>query len=199
MSMRAWLLSLAALALCAGPAFAQSPLSCGAAPQGVCENQELAALESERAALVAQLTSLDAQNPAIANEQTWIDGLSACGEDAECYRTAYFNHNQTLRQSIAALPGAADAQTAPEAPAEEPAEAPTIEEETRVLDAAQEQRLREPREDSRQAYVATGMPGWGFFTAIGVSFFVFWMLMRALGRHRRELRAEEGRIRGWRR
>lgn len=193
--MRVWFCSLAMLALCAGAASAQSPLSCATAAPSVCEDKDLVALESERAALVAQLAGLDPQSAALANEQTWMDGLSACGEDIECYRTAYLNHNQTLRQGLAALPVAPVAET----PAEAPPEAPTVEEQTRALDAAQEQRLREPREDSRQAYVATGMPGWGFFTAIGVTLFVFWMLLRALGRHRRAMRADEARLRGgWR-
>ena len=195
--------ALAVLALCfagAGAASAQSPLSCAAAPQSVCEDKDLLALEDERAALIGQLSGLDPQHAALANEQTWIDGLSACGEDVECYRTAYLNHNQALRDSVAALPGAPSADT----PIEAPADAPTVEEQI-AIDEVQAERLREAAQEARetrdhdQAYVATGMPGWGFFTMIGVTFFIFWWLMRALGRHRRELRAEEARLHGrWR-
>ena len=94
--MRGWIAVVATLALCAlgGAAWAQSPVSCGTAPQSVCEDQELAGLEGERATLVQQLAAADPQNAALASEQTWVDGLSACGEDAACYRTAYLNHNQ---------------------------------------------------------------------------------------------------------
>jgi hypothetical protein len=194
--MRVSLTALVALALsafAATAASAQTPLDCSVAPESVCTDQELLALEAERAALIAQLAGLDPQSPALKNEQTWSDGLSACGEDVACYRTGYLNHNQTLRQTIAAIPGAT-----PE-PLEAPADAPTLEEKTSALDALQEERLREPREDSAEAYVAPGMPGWGFFTAIGVTLLLFWWLMRALARHRRELRAEEARLRGgWR-
>lgn len=193
--MRAALTILATLALCAlGEASAQAPIDCAVAPQSVCEDSDLVALESERAALIGQLTGLDPQNAALASEQTWIDGLGACGEDVECYRTAYLNHNQTLRQSIAALPGAPSADAALEAPAD----APTVEEQTATLDDVQEERLREAREareDPGQAYVASGLPGWGFYTAIGLTLLIFWWLMRALGRHRREMRAEEARPR----
>jgi uncharacterized protein len=195
--MRTWpimFVVFALLALSAGPAFAQSPIDCSIAPQGVCEDPELAALETERAALIGQITGLDPQNAALASEQTWVDGLSACGEDAACYRTAYLNHNQALRQSLSALPGAPSADAAIEAPAD----APTVEEQTATLDDVQAERLREAREapeDPGQAYVASGLPGWGFYTAIGVTFFIFWWLMRALGRHRREMRAEDARLR----
>lgn len=178
-------------AFVAGPALAQGPIDCSIAPESVCADPDLVALESERAALIAQLTAADPQNPALASEQTWSDGLSACGEDIDCYRTAYLNHNQTLRQSVATLPGAPSTET----PLEEPADAPTVEEETQALDQAQEARLREPREDGTHAYVETSLPGWGFFTAIGVTLLIFWWLMRALGRHRREMRAEEARLR----
>lgn len=194
--MRAWLTMFAALALGAlgaGAASAQ-PLDCSVAPQSVCEDQELLALEGERASLIEQMTGLDPQNAALANEQTWIDGLSACEADVECYRTAYLNHNQMLRQSMAALSVAPSAETPLEAPADEP----TIEDETSALDAAQAERMREPRAEP-QAYVASGAPGWGFFTAIGVTLLIFWWLMRALGRHRREVRADEARLRSrWR-
>ena len=190
MPIRAWFPLIAALAFCAigaGAASAQAPLNCSVAPKSVCEDQELLALEGERAALIEQLADLDPQNSALANEQTWIDGLGACGEDVECYRTAYLNHNQTLRQAVAALPGVAGA--------EAPADAPTIEEETAALDAVQEERLREPREDSQHAYVEPGMPGWGFFTAIGVTLLVGWLLLRALAKHRREMRGDDARLR----
>lgn len=176
----------------AGPASAQAPIDCSIAPESVCADPDLIALESERAALIAQLTAADPQNPALASEQTWSDGLGACGEDIDCYRTAYLNHNQMLRQSVAALPRAPPSA---EALLEPPADAATVQEETQALDEAQEARLREPREDSAHAYVETSLPGWGFFTAIGVTLLIFWWLMRALGRHRRELRAEEARLR----
>jgi len=194
--MRRQLPVLATLALCALGASAASgqPISCSAAPQSVCEDQQLLALESERAALIAQLTGADPQNAALASEQTWIDGLSACGEDVECYRTAYLNHNQTLRQSVSALPGAAATE-----PLQAPEEAPTVEEETAALDDVQAERLREAAQESEpradgQMYVSSGLPGWGFFTAIGVTLLIFWWLMRALGRHKRELRAEEAQL-----
>lgn len=185
MTLRIWHSLVAALALYAlgaGAASAQSALSCSAVPQSVCEDAELQAAESERAALVAQLSSADPQNAALAGEQTWIDGLNACGEDIACYRTAYLNHNQALRQSVAALPGDGTTEPALEAPAD----APTVEEQTQALDEAQAERLREPRESSADAYVATGAPGWGFFTAIGVTLFLFWLLLRARARYRRE-------------
>src|SRR5262245_39884433 len=117
--MRAPVLLLAAFLLWllgANAAAAQSPLDCGVAPQNICENADILGLEGERSALVEQLTSLDAQNPALAGEQTWIDGLGACADDAECYRSAYLNHNQLLRQSVAALPTAPAAETPVEAP-----------------------------------------------------------------------------------
>ena len=126
-----WLTMLAALTLCtlgASAASAQTPLSCGAVPQNVCEDKDLLALEGERAALIQQLTGRDPQNAALANEQTWTDGLGACGDDVECYRTAYLNHNQALRQSVAALPGAPSA----DAPVEAPADAPTVEEQIAI-------------------------------------------------------------------
>jgi hypothetical protein len=191
--MRHRLTMLATLALCAfsaGAASAQTPLDCSIVPQNVCADPDLIALENERAALIAQLAALDPQNAALPAEQTWIDGLGACGEDIACYRTAYLNHNQALRQSVAALPGAALS----EPPLEVPEDAPSLEEQTSVLDELQEERLREPQ-DPGQAYVEGGVPGWGFFTAIGVTLLIFWWLMRALGKHRRELRAEEARLR----
>lgn len=175
--------ALALNALGAGAASAQAALSCSTAPQSVCEDAELQAQEGERAALIGQLSSLDPQNAALASEQTWIDGLSACGEDVACYRTAYLNHNEALRQSVAALPGGA---AATEPALEAPEDAPTVEEETQALDEAQAERLREPREDSATAYVASGAPGWGFFTAIAVTLLLFWLLLRARARHRRE-------------
>lgn len=194
--MRAWLTMFAALALStfgAGAASAQ-PLDCAVAPQAVCEDQDLLALEAERAALIQQITAADPQNAALANEQIWIDGLSACDVDTECYRTAYLNHNQMLRQSAAALPATPGAET----PVEPPADEPTVEEETSALDDTQEERMREPRAEP-QAYVESGAPGWGFYTAIGLTLLIFWWLMRALGRHRRDVRAEEARLRDrWR-
>jgi uncharacterized protein len=197
--MRGLLSMLVALcALGAGVASAQTPLSCSVAPQSVCEDQELAALESERAALVEQLKGLDPQNAALAGEQTWADGLSACSEDAACYRTAYLNHNQTLRQAAAALPGAATTDT----PLETPADAPTVDEQI-ALDEVQAERLREAAEEARNntppregdaVYVPAGLPGWGFFTMIGVALLGWWWLMRALKRNRLQLRAEEAQL-----
>jgi hypothetical protein len=200
MLLRAWIIILFALAVYAtGPAaaWAQAPANCAAGSQIACEDPDVLALETERAALIAQLSGLDPQNATLASEQTWIDGLAACGDDIACYRTAYLNHNQTLRQSVAALPGASDGG----APLEPPAAAPSVEEETSALDEAQEEILREAAQQERsgnaaEAYVPTSMPGWGFFTVIGVTLFVFWRLMRALARNRREVRAAEARLRG---
>lgn len=203
--MRRWLTKLATLALCAigaSAASAQTPLSCSVAPQSVCADQDLAALETERAALVEQLKGLDPQHAALAGEQTWADGLSACGEDVACYRTAYLNHNQTLRDAVAAPPGAADAAS----PFEAPPDAPTVEEQTaldelqaeRLREAAQEQRDQPPREGG-QVYVDAGLPGWGFFTMIGVALLGWWWLTGALKRNRQALRADEARLRAWRR
>jgi uncharacterized protein len=189
--MRLWLTIFAMSAMSAGAAAAQSPIDCSVAP-AVCTDGELLALESERASLVQQLTSLDPANTALASEDTWADGLSACGDDLECYRTAYLNHNQTLRQTVSALPGAVVGDVAAEAPED----APSVEEQTATLDDVQEERLREAREareDPGDAYVSSGLPGWGFYTALGVTFFIFWWLMRAMGRHRREVRAESER------
>jgi uncharacterized protein len=201
--MRQWFTILAALVLCAlstGAASAQSPLSCGTAPTSVCEDQDLAGLESERTALIAQLSAADPANAALANEQTWVDGLGACGEDVECYRTAYLNHNQSLRQASGAMPGGVPT----EVPLETPADAPPTVDEQVAIDEVQEERLRDAAEEARNntpprrgdaVYVPAGLPGWGFFTMIGVTFFVFWLIMRALKRHRLELRAEEAQMR----
>jgi hypothetical protein len=179
--------------MAAPAAWAQAPASCPARSQSVCEDPDIIALEGERAALIAELSARDPQNAALAAEQAWVDGVVSCGEDIECYRTAYLNHNQTLRQSIAALPGGAEG-----APIEPPL--PSVEDETIALDEMQEERLRDAMQQERpgnaaQAYVPTTAPGWGFFTIIGVTLFVFWRLMSALARNRRELRAEERRLR----
>lgn len=192
--MRAWLWGLAALLLCAfgAQAAAQTPLDCAAVGQSVCEDGEILALEGERAALIDQLATLDPQNPALAGEQLWLDGLGACGEDPACYRTAYLNHNQMLRQSLSALPGAG------EAPAPEELEAPpdaTMEPAPPPRAERAPTRRREERSTPRDAYVASGLPGWGFFTAIGLSGLIFWALMRALRKNRRELRAHEAALR----
>jgi len=201
--MRQWFTILATLALCAlgaESASAQSPISCTTAPTSVCEDQDLAGLESERSALIAQLSAADPANAALANEQTWIDGLAACGEDVECYRTAYLNHNQSLRQASGAMPGGVPGEIPPDAPADAP---PTVDEQV-AIDELQEERLREAAQEARDntpprrgdaVYVPAGFPGWGFFTMIGATFFVFWLIMRALKRHRLELRAEEARMR----
>jgi uncharacterized protein len=202
--MRGWHI-IAALALSvfgAPAAWAQSPVSCELAPQSVCEDKDLLALEGERAALIQHLTAADPQNAALAGEQTWIDGLSACGEDTACYRTAYGAHNQTLRDAAAALPGAADAAS----PFEAPADAPTVDEQIaldelqaeRLREAAQEQRDQPPREGG-QVYVDAGLPGWGFFTMIGVALLGWWWLTGAMKRNRQALRADEARLRAWRR
>jgi uncharacterized protein len=180
------LAALALYAMSAGAAFSQTPLSCAAAPTSVCEDKDLAALEGERTALIQQLTSVDPQNAALAGEQTWADGLSACAEDVDCYRTAYLNHNEALRQAASALPGAATA-----APTEAPADAPTVDEQIAldevlaegVREAAQQQRDL-PARVNGQTYVPAGFPGWGFWTAIGVTFFLFWLLLRARARYR---------------
>ena len=197
---------IAALALTwvsAGAASAQSPVSCATAPQSVCEDQELVALEGERATLVQQLTAADPQNAALKNEQTWIDGLSACGEDVECYRTAYRNHNQSLRDAAAALPGGANAAS----PFEAPADAPTVEEQI-AIDEVQAERLREAAEEARNntppregdaVYVPAGLPGWGFFTMVGVALLGWWWLSGAMKRNRQALRADQARMSALRR
>jgi uncharacterized protein len=195
--MRGWLSMLAALALWAlggAAASAQTPLDCSVVPQSICENEEILALEGERAALVERLASADPQNAALASEQTWLDGLSACGEDADCYRTAYLNHTQTLRQSVAALPGA----TA-EPPLEAPPDAETIEtpppESATPPRAERAERGNDARERGGQVYVPGGLPGWGFFTAIGVTLLIFYWLLRTRAKHLREVRADEARLR----
>lgn len=188
--MRAPVLLLAALLACllgVNPAAAQAPLDCAAVPQNICEDADILALEGERSALVEQLTSLDAQNPALAGEQTWLDGLDACADDAACYRSAYLNHNESLRQSVAALPSAPGAET----PIEAPPDAASIEEaQPAPEEAAPRARTRrEPRQHSGPVYVAANPFGWGFFTAIGLSLLIFYALTRALRNNRRELRA----------
>jgi hypothetical protein len=71
--------------------------------------------------------------------------------------------------------------------------------EERLRDAAEEARNNTPPRRGDAVYVPAGLPGWGFFTMIGVTFFVFWLIMRALKRHRLELRAEEAQLRSrWR-
>jgi hypothetical protein len=196
--MRIWLLLLAALLMWtvgAGAAAAQSPLDCSAAPQNICEDAELLALEGERSALVGQLSALDPQNPALASEQTWLDGLGACEDEAACYRTAYLNHNQMLRQHLAALPGAIA-----EAPPEAPPDAAPIEEPPPEREEASRPRTRDDaRGPARETYVASGLPGWGFFTAIGVTLLILFALLRTLRRNREELRAQQAQLRdGWR-
>jgi uncharacterized protein len=204
--MRGWLAIVATLGMCAlgaGTASAQSPVSCEVAPQSVCGDQELVALEGERATLVQQLTAADPQNAALKGEQTWIDGLSACGEDAECYRTAYRNHNQALPDAAAAAPVASDGTS----PFEAPADAPTVDEQI-AIDELQAERLREAAEEARNntpprqgdaVYVPAGLPGWGFFTAIGVTLLIWFWLTGAMKRNRQTLRAEQARLRAWQR
>lgn len=191
--MRSWLWVLAALFACVlavPPAAAQTPLDCTTVAQSVCEDGEILALEGERAALTAQLAALDPQNPVLTLEQTWLDGLGACSEDADCYRTAYLNHNQMLRQTLAALPAVPE-----EPPLEAPIEAPPDAVPFEPLPAPQEERAprrrQEAREPSGDAYVAAGLPGWGFFAAFGVTLLILYALLRARRRNREELRALE--------
>ena len=187
--MRVWLPLLAALALAAlsSPASAQARLDCAAAPASICASDEVLALEGERLALAEQLTAADPAHAALAREQSWIDGLSACDDDVECYRTAYLNHNQTLRQSLEA--------PSVEPPLEEPPDA----DETAPPAAEREPPAAPARDPGAarggQVYVPAGLPGWGFFTAIGVSLLIFWALLRRLERHKRELSADEARLR----
>ncbi|MGQ0533288.1 MAG: hypothetical protein ACT4OF_11450 [Caulobacteraceae bacterium] len=191
--MRRWLFALAALALCAlgeRGASAQT-LDCSVVPQSICESEDTLLLEGERSALIQQIADLDPQHAALAGEQAWIDGLGACGEDAECYRSAYLTHNQTLRESVDALAGAETA------PLEEPPDAAAIGPPTEGEDAAPARRAERARDGP--VYAPSGLPGWGFFTAIGVTLLIFYALLRALAKHRRELRAEEARLRDeWR-
>jgi hypothetical protein len=198
--MRALFLLLAALLVwtfAGHTASAQTPFDCEAHP-AICEDAEILALEGERSGLVAQLATLDAQNPALTGEQTWLDGLSACGGDAGCYRSAYANHNQMLRQSIDTLapPGAA------EPPLEEPADAGAVEEPPPAREKApgRQREERAERNDGRQVYVDAGLPGWGFFAAFGVTALLWWALRRAARRNAAELHAAQERLRddAWR-
>ena len=188
--MRWWLVMLVALTLCALGARAASAqaLDCSVVPQSICESEDILALESERSTLIGELANLDPQHGALAGEQAWIDGLGACGEDADCYRGAYYTHNLQLRQSVDSLAGAGAA------PPEEPPDA-AIEPPTESEDVAR----REAREGDEPAYVSSGLPGWGFFTAIGVTLLILNALLRARAKNRRELRADEARLRDdWR-
>lgn len=206
LSMRRLLTGLAVTAFYAlsGVAWGQSPVSCGIAPQSVCEDSELAALESERASLIQQVTAADPQHAALASEQTWVDGLSACGEDAACYRAAYLNHNQTLRQAVSTLPLTPGNETALDPLADAP---PTVDEQI-AIDEVQAERLREAAEEARNntpprrgdaVYVPAGLPGWGFFTMFGVALLGWVWLTNARKRNRLALRADEARLRAWRR
>lgn len=191
--MRRWLVTLAVLALCAlgERAASAQALDCSVVPQSVCADEEVLALESERATLINQLNALDPQHAALAGEQAWIDGLGACGEDADCYRSAYYVHNLQLRETVDGLAGAETA------PIEEPPNAAVIEPPTESENTAPAR--REAREHDGQIYAPSGLPGWGFFTAIGVTLFILYALLRALAKHRRELRAEEAQLRDdWR-
>jgi uncharacterized protein len=187
--LRAWLAALTLIALCDSAAFGQS-LDCSALPQTVCESGEVPALESERSALIAQLTQRDPENAALVGEQTWLDGLTACGEDLACYKSAYGAHNQALRQAIE------DAELAPLEPLPDAASIETPDENQESVATA-----REERASARNGvvYVPSGVPGWGFFVAIGVTLLLFNALLRARAKHRRELRAERAQVRGgWR-
>ncbi len=188
--MRKVFFTLAVLALCAlseRPASAQA-LDCTVAPQSVCADEEVLALESERATLVNQLAALDSQHAALGGEQAWIDGLGACGEDADCYRSAYYVHNLQLRETV---DGFAAAETAPTEESTDAATAPSAESEAPAA-------RRAPREDTRGGdgpiYAPGGLPGWGFFTAIGVTLLILYALLRARAKCRRELRAEEAQL-----
>lgn len=185
--MRSWFAMLAALALWAvgdRAASAQTPLDCSAYPQSICENEDIRAFEGERAALIERLSGLDPQHEALSREQAWLDGLRACEEDAECYRTAYLNHNESLRQTLAAPPGSAEAMLPPleplppEAAEEAPAPPSRPAPDDVYADHAPNDRAFE-------------MPGWGFFTAIGFVLAVLFLLLRALKRQRLERGAEE--------
>lgn len=188
--MRAWLFTLAAFAVCtfgAPQASAQARLDCSALPEAVCLDEEILALEGDRSVLVDQIAVADPESAAVAGEQTWLSGLSAsCGESLECYRAAYIDHNQALRQSVPAIPET-------ETPLEEPPDA--------TVDTPSSQR-REPaeRDDSRasgggQIESPSGLPGWGFFTALGVTLLILLWLLRARARNRDALRAEEAELR----
>ena len=175
--MRRLLAILATLALCAlnAPTAAAQALDCSAIPQGICENEDILALERERSELIQQLATRDPQHAALAGEQTWIDGLGACAEDADCYRSAYYAHNQTLRESANAL-------ASTETPLEEPPDAAEVQAPRETSDAAP----RSEREVNGDVYVPAGFPGWGFFTAIGVTLFILYALLRARAKNRRE-------------
>lgn len=187
--MRVLLWVIAALFMCAlgaSPASAQG-LDCSALPQSVCTNDEILVLEGERTALVEQLSKADPQNATLAGEPTWLAGLSACGEEIDCYRSAYANHNQTLRQSLP--PPEAASEAAPE----EPPDASTIETPPAQSEQPAQGRTRtraEPRHTG-PIYVPAGLPGWGFFTAFGVSFLILYLLLRMRERNQQALRAEE--------
>lgn len=194
--MRTWPWVAAALLTCAlgGPASAQARLDCASAPQNICESEDVLALEGVRLSLVQQLAAADPLHAALASEQAWLDGLAACGEDVECYRTAYLNHNQTLRQSLAALPRVGGA-----APLDEPPDAATLEETPAEAEEAPPPRRAERAETHDRdgpVYAPSGLPGWGFFTAIGVTLLLFWWLLRKRSEHKRALREDEARLRG---
>ncbi len=117
---------------------------------------------------------------------------------------AYRNHNQTLRDAAAAAPVAADGTSPFEAPADAP---PTVDEQI-AIDEAQAERLREAAEEARvntpprrgdAVYVPVGLPGWGFFTMIGVTLLLWFWLTGAMKRNRLALRADQARLRAWRR
>lgn len=189
---------LAALALFAlGDSASAQSLDCSVVPQSVCADEEVLTLEGERSALIDQIADLDPNHAALAGEQSWIDGLGACGEDLACYRGAYLGHNSALRESANAL---AAAQPAP--PLEEPPGAAVSEEqqpsaESETAPTPRRTRRRESAsEGNEQVYVPSGPPGWGFFTAIGVTLLIFYWLLRKLAQHRRELHEDEAQLRG---
>jgi hypothetical protein len=187
--MRVWLWTLAALAACtfgATQASAQARLDCSAVPENVCLDAEVLALEGDRVMLVEQITSADPQSTATAGEDAWLSGLNACGEDLDCYRAAYIDHNQTLRQSVPATPETAT-------PLEEPADAAVDEPSSQREEPAS--RNEERAGDDRPIESPSSLPGWGFFTALGVTLLILFWLLRARARNRDALRAEEAQLR----
>jgi hypothetical protein len=182
--MRAWLWTLATFVVCtfgATEASAQARLDCSSLPEAVCADEEVLALEGDRSSLVEQISAADPASAAIASEQAWLDGLSTCGESLACYRAAYIEHNQTLRQSAPAIP-----ETEP--PLEEPPDAAVEEPSSRGGERATRE---ETRSNGDAVYVPGGLPGWGFFTALGVTLLILFWLLRARARNRDALRAEE--------
>jgi hypothetical protein len=187
--LRSWLIAIA-LALCAMSAHtaAAQSLDCSAIPQSICATGDIVSLESDRSALIKQLSERDPQNAALGGEQTWLDGLGACAEDVACYRSAYSAHNQSLRESVAALPPA-DETPIEELP-QDPTAFPPLPEAEDIASPPRNERAHDG-----PVYVPGGPPGWGFFVAIGVTLLLWNMLLRARAKYRRELHADQVRVR----